>query len=49
MSLQDRICQQKTKRVVPSDDGAEAVVATTVNVISGVEDDIGLLGTLVFL
>ena len=34
---------------MPSDDGAEAVVATTVDVISSVEDDIGLLGTLVFL
>ena len=49
MSLQDKICQQKTKRVVPSDDGAEAVVATTIDVISGVEDDIGLLRTLVFI
>ena len=49
MSLHNRICQQKTKRVVPSGDGAEAIVATTVDVISSVEDDIGLLGTLVFL
>ena len=33
----------------PSYDGAEAEIAATVDVITGVEDDMGLLGTLVLL
>ena len=35
-----------TPRVMPSDYGAEAVVAATVDVITGAEDDIGSLATL---
>ena len=36
-----------TPRVMPSNYGAEAVVAATVDVITGAEDDIGSLATLV--
>ena len=38
-----------TPHVTLADYGAEAVVAATVDVITGVEDDIGSLGTLILL
>ena len=38
-----------TPRVTLADYGAEAVVAATVDVITGAEDDIGSLGTLILL
>ena len=38
-----------TPRVTLADYGVEAVVAATVDVITGAEDDIGSLGTLILL